>query len=115
VQHLRHAPGGQDLDHDMEDIFEGVDLSYEGDDVHFNAPDGHQDGAAELRKNEREDARMVEDGEGDHFPHFAEEFLVKVAADVLGRDATTFERIKLFQDGSPGWLQRRHVCAIHRS
>ncbi|KAN0078167.1 hypothetical protein V8E55_010224 [Tylopilus felleus] len=36
------------------------------------------------------------------FPRFAEEFSVKVAADVLGIDATPFEKMQTFQDASGG-------------
>ena len=104
----------------MEDIVEGVDLPYEdnnapiGDvdgaavphegerNVHFNALNGDADGAGEPHEDEREDVHMAEDGEGDHFPRFAEEFAAHAAADVLGQDVTPFERMRLFQDGSGG-------------
>ena len=102
VQHARHAPGGQHPEHGMEDIVEEVDLPYEdnnapiGDadgaavphegerDVHFNALNGDADGAGEPHEDEHEDVHMVEDGEGDHFPRFTEEFAAHAVADVLG-------------------------------
>jgi len=110
VQYACRAPGSQDAEHsDMDDIFKGIDLPDEGNDinmgdhapVHFNAPGGHEDRVAELREDESTESTVEDE---DHFPCFAEEFSAHAAADILGRDVTPFEQMRLYQDGSGGGM-----------
>ncbi|KAF8545975.1 hypothetical protein OG21DRAFT_1479733 [Imleria badia] len=103
AQQAQPVAGTPDRELEREHINEDIDLPLGVDDIdHHDWHNVDMLGGAPDCQDHHDKEDELEEEHSSHFPCFAQEFLEKPAADVIGCEQTPFERMKSYQEATGG-------------